>query len=33
MSENAFHAAASEAGGTDNGVPGLRWYHPHYYGG
>jgi catechol 2,3-dioxygenase-like lactoylglutathione lyase family enzyme len=29
---DAFHAAAIEAGGTDNGVPGLRWYHPHYYG-
>jgi hypothetical protein len=22
-----------EAGGTDNGAPGLRWYHPNYYGG
>jgi predicted lactoylglutathione lyase len=30
---DAFHAAALEAGGTDNGVPGLRWYHPDYYGG
>src|ERR671939_783433 len=30
---DAFHAAAVEAGGTDNGVPGLRWYHPDYYGG
>jgi catechol 2,3-dioxygenase-like lactoylglutathione lyase family enzyme len=30
---DAFHAAAIEAGGTDNGVPGLRWYHPDYYGG
>ena len=28
-----FHAAALEAGGKDNGVPGLRpHYHPHYYG-
>jgi catechol 2,3-dioxygenase-like lactoylglutathione lyase family enzyme len=29
---DAFHAAAIEAGGTDNGAPGLRWYHPNYYG-
>jgi catechol 2,3-dioxygenase-like lactoylglutathione lyase family enzyme len=29
---DAFHAAALEAGGTDNGAPGLRWYHPDYYG-
>ncbi len=29
---DAFYAAAIEAGGTDNGAPGLRWYHPHYYG-
>jgi catechol 2,3-dioxygenase-like lactoylglutathione lyase family enzyme len=30
---DAFHAAALEAGGTDNGKPGLRTiYHPHYYG-
>jgi catechol 2,3-dioxygenase-like lactoylglutathione lyase family enzyme len=30
---HAFHAAALEAGGTDNGAPGLREiYHPHYYG-
>jgi len=29
---DAFHAAAIEAGGTDNGTPGLRWYHPDYYG-
>ncbi|HVV17504.1 MAG TPA: VOC family protein [Polyangia bacterium] len=29
---DAFHAAALEAGGTDNGGPGLRPdYHPHYY--
>ena len=27
-----FHAAAIQAGGTDNGAPGLRWYHPDYYG-
>ena|SRR5436309_1653774 len=28
-----FHAAALEAGGTDNGGPGLReHYHPTYYG-
>ena len=26
----AFHAAALEAGGTDNGAPGLR---PHYHDG
>ena len=24
--------AALAAGATDNGPPGLRWYHPHYYG-
>jgi catechol 2,3-dioxygenase-like lactoylglutathione lyase family enzyme len=29
---DAFHAAGIEAGGTDNGAPGLRWYHPDYYG-
>jgi len=30
---DAFHAAALEAGGTDNGEPGVREiYHPHYYG-
>ena len=29
---DAFHAAALAAGATDNGSPGLRWYHPHYYG-
>ncbi len=30
---DAFHAAALEAGGTDNGAPGLRKiYHPDYYG-
>ena len=29
----AFHHAALEAGGVDNGVPGLRpHYHPGYYG-
>jgi catechol 2,3-dioxygenase-like lactoylglutathione lyase family enzyme len=28
-----FHATALEAGGTDNGRPGVREiYHPHYYG-
>jgi len=26
-----FHAAALAAGGTDNGAPGLRPYHPDYY--
>jgi catechol 2,3-dioxygenase-like lactoylglutathione lyase family enzyme len=30
---DAFHAAALEAGGTDNGAPGIREiYHPTYYG-
>jgi catechol 2,3-dioxygenase-like lactoylglutathione lyase family enzyme len=29
---DAFHAAGIAAGGTDNGAPGLRWYHPSYYG-
>jgi len=30
---DAFHAAALQAGGTDNGAPGLRpQYHPGYYG-
>jgi catechol 2,3-dioxygenase-like lactoylglutathione lyase family enzyme len=30
---DAFHRAALEAGGTDNGPPGVRSiYHPHYYG-
>ena len=30
---DAFHAAALEAGGTDNGPPGVReLYHPMYYG-
>jgi catechol 2,3-dioxygenase-like lactoylglutathione lyase family enzyme len=29
---DAFHAAALAAGGRDNGPPGLRWYHPTYYG-
>ena len=29
---DAFHAAALEAGGTDNGGPGPREYHPTYYG-
>ena len=26
-----FHAAALSAGGTDNGAPGERRYHPGYY--
>jgi catechol 2,3-dioxygenase-like lactoylglutathione lyase family enzyme len=31
---DAFYAAAIEAGGTDNGAPGVRAiYHPDYYGG
>jgi len=30
---DAFHAAALQAGGTDNGAPGLRpHYHADYYG-
>lgn len=30
---DAFHKAALEAGGSDNGQPGLRpHYHPDYYG-
>src|SRR5205807_10253841 len=30
---DAFHRAALEAGGTDNGAPGIRpHYHPNYYG-
>lgn len=30
---DAFYKAALEAGGTDNGAPGLRpHYHPNYYG-
>ena len=27
-----FHKAALAAGGKDNGGPGLRDYHPNYYG-
>ena len=31
---DAFHAAGLEAGGSDNGAPGVREiYHPTYYGG
>ena len=30
---DAFHAAGLEAGGRDNGAPGVRaTYHPDYYG-
>ena len=30
---DAFYAAATAAGGKDNGAPGLRpYYHPDYYG-
>ena len=30
---DAFHAAALDAGATDNGPPGVREiYHPNYYG-
>jgi catechol 2,3-dioxygenase-like lactoylglutathione lyase family enzyme len=28
---DAFHAAALAAGGSDNGAPGERPYHPGYY--
>jgi catechol 2,3-dioxygenase-like lactoylglutathione lyase family enzyme len=28
---DAFHRAALEAGGSDNGAPGLRSYHANYY--
>jgi catechol 2,3-dioxygenase-like lactoylglutathione lyase family enzyme len=28
----AFHRAALQAGGRDNGAPGERAYHPGYYG-
>ena len=28
---DAFHAAGIEAGGVDNGAPGIRDYHPNYY--
>ena len=30
-SVHRFHAAALAAGGTDNGAPGVRPYHPDYY--
>jgi catechol 2,3-dioxygenase-like lactoylglutathione lyase family enzyme len=29
---DAFHAAALALGGSDEGKPGLRPYHPNYYG-
>lgn len=29
---DAFYAAAMAAGGRDNGAPGPRPYHEHYYG-
>ncbi|WP_137921753.1 VOC family protein [Hydrogenophaga sp. 2FB] len=29
---DAFHKAALAAGGKDNGAPGIRKYHPGYYG-
>ncbi|MHA7775792.1 VOC family protein [Roseibium sp. M-1] len=29
---NAFHATALRCGGTDEGAPGPRDYHPDYYG-
>ncbi|MEP5759912.1 MAG: VOC family protein [Litoreibacter sp.] len=29
---DAFHAKALECGGTDEGAPGPRHYHPDYYG-
>jgi catechol 2,3-dioxygenase-like lactoylglutathione lyase family enzyme len=31
QSVDSFHAAALAAGGTDNGAPGERNYHPGYY--
>jgi catechol 2,3-dioxygenase-like lactoylglutathione lyase family enzyme len=32
-SVDAFYAAAMNAGGRDNGPPGIRaYYHPNYYG-
>jgi catechol 2,3-dioxygenase-like lactoylglutathione lyase family enzyme len=30
-SVDAFHAAALENGGVDEGAPGLRSYHAHFY--
>lgn len=30
---DAFYKAALEAGASDHGKPGVRFYHPHYYGG
>ncbi len=30
---DAFHSAALESGGKDNGAPGERPYHPGYYAG
>lgn len=29
---DAFYREALAAGGTDNGAPGYRFYHPGYYG-
>jgi catechol 2,3-dioxygenase-like lactoylglutathione lyase family enzyme len=29
---DAFYAAGLAGGGTDNGPPGVRWYHENYYG-
>lgn len=29
---DAFYEAALKVGGRDNGMPGLRHYHPNYYG-
>lgn len=28
---DAFHAAAIKTGGTDEGAPGLRHFHPNFY--
>ncbi len=28
-----FYKLAIESGAKDNGKPGLRFYHPNYYGG
>jgi catechol 2,3-dioxygenase-like lactoylglutathione lyase family enzyme len=29
---DAFYQAALASGGSDNGAPGVRQYHPNYYG-
>jgi catechol 2,3-dioxygenase-like lactoylglutathione lyase family enzyme len=32
QASKAFYDRALDAGGRDNGEPGLRPYHEHYYG-